>query len=269
MNVTIDSSTRINFLIGDPIAQVIGPTLLSQTMARRGYNGLMLPLHVAAKDLKQMLAGFDAIKNLDSVLITVPHKITCVEHCTSLSSRARKLGVVNVMRRDGNGGWHGDNFDGPGFVHGLRNRGHDIVGKTAFMAGAGGAGSSIAVSMLDCGLESITIIDRKKEVAEGLVKRLLEFYPGRVAHVEEHPDLSDFPIVINATSTGLRDGDPLPMDITTLKSGTLVADVITKPAVTPLMIEADRRGALTHSGTEMLDGQLELLYRFVTGEHVG
>lgn len=268
MNVTIDSSTRVHFLIGDPIAQVIGPTLISQKMASNGYNGVMLPLHVAVKDLEQTLAGFDTIRNLDSVLITVPHKIACVEHCTSLSSRAQKLGVVNVMRRDGNGGWHGDNFDGPGFVQGLKNSRHGIAGKRAFMAGAGGAGSSIAVSMLDNALESITIFDRKLDVAEALVNRLLKYYPARVTLVKEQPDLSGFAIVINATSMGLRDNDPLPMDLATLRGGTVVADVITKPAVTAFMIEAQKRGAISHSGTEMLDGQLELLYRFVTGEDV-
>ncbi|MDT6942430.1 shikimate dehydrogenase [Brucella pseudogrignonensis] len=268
MSTTIDSSTRVHFLIGDPIAQVIGPTLISERMSQNRYNGLMLPLHVAAEDLEQVLTGFDSIQNLDSVLITVPHKIACVANCTSLSSRAQKLGAINVMRRDGNGGWYGDNFDGPGFVHGLTNCGHDIKGKKAFMAGAGGAGSSIAVSMLDSGLDTLTIFDIKTEVAEGLVGRLLDFYPRRVVHAKEQPELSQFQIVINATSTGLRVGDPLPMSLETLKSGTLVADVITNPAVTPFMAAAEKLGAITHSGTEMLDGQLELLYRFVTGETV-
>ncbi|OWV93614.1 hypothetical protein ATY79_27135 [Rhizobium sp. R693] len=94
--------------------------------------------------------------------------------------------------------------------------------------------------MLDSGLDSITIFDRKTEVAAALVERLLDYYPGRVVRAKEQPDLSDFPIVINATSTGLRDGDPLPMNLRTLKAGTLVADVITKPAVTPFMAKAEK-----------------------------
>ncbi len=265
MEVSIDSATRIHFLIGDPIGQVIGPTLISQKMSNSGYNGIMLPLHVPASDLVAVLRGFDAIKNLESVLITVPHKIACVSHCSSLSSRAQKLGAVNVMRRDGMGGWHGDNFDGPGFVYGLRSKGHEVAGQRAFMAGAGGAGSSISVSLLDEGLESIAIYDRKPGVAASLVHRLLEFYPGRVVVCEETPDLSDFSIIINATSTGLYEGDPLPVDLTTAKRGSLVADVLTKPAVTPFMIDAEKRGCETHSGVAMLEGQLELIYRFAIG----
>jgi shikimate dehydrogenase len=31
-----------------------------------------------------------------------------------------KLGVVNIMRRNSDGTWHGDNFDGPGFVKGWK-----------------------------------------------------------------------------------------------------------------------------------------------------
>lgn len=88
MELTVDSSTRTHFLIGDPIAQVIGPTLISQKMSNAGFNGVMLPLHVSETDLPAVLQGFNGIQNLDSVLITVPHKIACVSHCSSLSSRA-------------------------------------------------------------------------------------------------------------------------------------------------------------------------------------
>jgi hypothetical protein len=33
---------------------------------------------------------------------------------------------------------------------------------------------------------------------------------------------------------GMRDGDPYPVDVTRLKPGTVVGDVVTKPAVPPL-----------------------------------
>jgi hypothetical protein len=69
-----------------------------------------------------VLAGFNGTKNVDSVLITIPHKAACVAHCSSLSSRA-EIGVVNIMRRKPDGGRHGDNFDGPGFVKALRTVG--------------------------------------------------------------------------------------------------------------------------------------------------
>lgn len=263
MEFTLDSATRIHFLVGDPIAQVIGPTMLSEMMAASGVNGLMLPLHVSRHALPGVLKAFDDIQNLDSVLITVPHKIATVAHCSSLSPRASKLGVVNVIRRDGKGGWYGDNFDGPGFVKGLENKGHIVAGKRAYMAGAGGAGASIAVSLLDAGLDHITIFDPKEEALAGLLSLLEKHYAGR-AGAQPGP-LSGFDIVINATSLGLRSGDALPVDLSGVKPGTLVADVITKPAVTPFMEHALSLGCLVHSGTEMLEGQIQLLFEFIQG----
>ncbi|ANL51041.1 shikimate 5-dehydrogenase protein (plasmid) [Rhizobium phaseoli] len=267
MELTVDSSTRIHFLIGDPIAQVIGPTLISQKMADGGYNGVMLPLHVSKVDLPAVLAGFNGIQNLDSVLITVPHKVSCVSHCSSLSSRAEKLGAVNIMRRKQDGTWHGDNFDGPGFIRGLENHGHSVSGKKVYMAGAGGAGSSISVSLLDAGAESVTIYDKNVSTAHKLLGSLEQHYPGRVS-VTAPRSVAAFDIVVNATSAGLREGDPLPVDLTDVRVGTLVADVITKPAVTPFMRDALARGCLVTSGTDMLDGQIDLLYRFVIGEEI-
>ncbi|OWV98812.1 shikimate dehydrogenase [Rhizobium sp. R693] len=267
MELTVDSGTRIHFLIGDPIAQVIGPTLISQKMSDAGFNGVMLPLHVSKADLPVVLQGFNGIQNLDSVLITVPHKIACVSHCSSLSSRAEKLGVVNIMRKKSDGTWHGDNFDGPGFVKGLENHGHVVSGKKVYMAGAGGAGSSIAVSLLDSGVQSVTIHDKNDTTLATLCESLDRFYPGRVK--PSSPQMVvDFDIVVNATSIGLREGDPLPIDLDGVRPGTLVADVMTKPAVTPFMKDALRRGCVVTSGTDMLDGQIDLLFRFVSGEDI-
>lgn len=267
MELTVNSSTRIHFLIGDPIAQVIGPTLISQKMSDAGFNGVMLPLHVSKADLPAVLQGFNGIQNLDSVLITVPHKIACVSHCSSLSSRAEKLGVVNIMRRKPDGTWHGDNFDGPGFVKGLENHGHVVSAKKAYMAGAGGAGSSIAVSLLDAGVQSVTIYDKNETTLAKLCASLDRFYPGRV-NPSSPQTVADFDIVVNATSIGLREGDPLPVDLDGVRPGTLVADVMTKPAVTPFMKDALERGCVVTSGTDMLDGQIDLLFRFVIGEDI-
>ena len=41
---------------------------------------------------------------------------------------------------------------------------------------------------------------------------------------------------------GMRDGDPYPVDVTRLKPGTVVGDVVTKPAVPPLIAAARAAG---------------------------
>jgi shikimate dehydrogenase len=65
--------------------------------------------------------------------------------CHKLTDTARLIGSVNAMRFDhGKGWWIGGNFDGDGFVAGLRDRSHSLAGKRVLQIGAGGAGKAMA-----------------------------------------------------------------------------------------------------------------------------
>ena len=69
-------------------------------------------------------------------------------------------------------------------------------------------------------------------------------------------------IVINATDSGLHEGDPLPLDAQALEAGTIVCDIIMKPRETALLRIAGERNCRLHHGRNMLDGQMELFWSF-------
>src|SRR5438105_4912750 len=48
-------------------------------------------------------------------------------------------------------------------------------------------------------------------------------------------DPAGFGLVVNATPAGMRPADPLPVDVARLESSAVVADLITRPAMTPLL----------------------------------
>ena len=64
-------------------------------------------------------------------------------------------------------------------------------------------------------------------------------------------DPAGYGIVANATPMGMREGDPLPVDVDRLKPDTFVGDVITKPAVSPLIAAARQAGCGTSTGGDM------------------
>ena len=64
-------------------------------------------------------------------------------------------------------------------------------------------------------------------------------------------DSAGYGIVANATPMGMREGDPLPVDVDRLKPDTFVGDVITKPAVSPLIAAARQAGCGTSTGGDM------------------
>ncbi|MBR1175217.1 shikimate dehydrogenase [Bradyrhizobium sp. KB893862 SZCCT0404] len=257
----LTGKTRIHTLIGSPIAQVLAPGWLTERMKAADYDGLLVPLHIEKGNLDTALPVLKAMPNIDSILITLPHKFGAIAHCDRLSGRARLLGAINAMRREEDGRWFGDNFDGAGLAAGVKKAGHAIKGKSVFMVGAGGAGSSIAVSMLEEGAHHLTFHDINTINQGMLFEKLSSAYPGKVSIGSVVPAGCD--IVVNATSAGLEKGDPLPIDVCQLAPHMVVADVITDPIPTRLLAEASKIGCATRDGTHMLDGQIELLFSFM------
>lgn len=58
-------------------------------------------------------------------------------------------------------------------------------------------------------------------------------------------------LVCNATPLGMRPGDPDPVQVARLDVGTFVGDVVTVPAVPPLIRAARERGCATSTGSDM------------------
>jgi shikimate dehydrogenase len=79
------------------------------------------------------------------------------------------------------------------------------------------------------------------------------------------PDPSGYGLIVNATPIGMSANDPLPVDDTRIDRDTFVADLITRPAVTPLLEAARGRGARTLTGEDMFTPQKKILADFLLG----
>ena len=78
-------------------------------------------------------------------------------------------------------------------------------------------------------------------------------------------DPSGHDLVVNATSLGLRPGDPLPLDVSQLTPRQTVAEIIMDPVQTALLIEARSRGCRVHEGAPMLASQIPHMAAFMLG----
>ena len=79
-------------------------------------------------------------------------------------------------------------------------------------------------------------------------------------------DPQGFDLVINATPAGMRPGDDLPVLVERLSQACFVGDVVTQPALTPLLQAAQSRGCATLSGIGMFEAVRELMVAFYLGE---
>jgi shikimate 5-dehydrogenase len=147
----LSGATRLFPIIGDPIKYVESPVRLTSTFEERDYNGICVPMQVAADDVDAVMAGLTAARNVDGILVTMPHKFTAFAHCATSSARAKMLGVVSVIRRNPDGTWHGDMLDGLAFVRAQKDHGAEPEGARVLLVGAGGAGSAIVIACLKLG----------------------------------------------------------------------------------------------------------------------
>ena len=261
MSEPLSGATRVHFIVGDPIAQVKSPAGVTQAFQDHGRNACCVPAHVAPQDLAAWLAGVSLAKNVDGIIVTVPHKFASFGLCASTSERAAFLHTVNTMRRNPDGSWHGDMFDGLGFVSAMHDNGCDPTGKKALLVGAGGAGSAIAHALVMAGVRELAIYDEDATRRSTLIERLAGL--GKCPVTSGSADPTGFDLVLNATPVGMREGDPLPVQADKITSALFVGCVITQPAITPLIAAARAKGCQTLTGAHMFGRVRDLMVEFL------
>ncbi|WP_210583629.1 shikimate dehydrogenase [Streptomyces sp. GESEQ-35] len=252
---SIQGTTRLYAVLGDPVAQVQAPALMNPVLAGLGVDAVVVPVHAPPQHLEQIVRGLKRVANLDGMFVTVPHKAAVRRLADRCATTVDIVGSANVLRREADGSWLAENFDGFGFVAGLVGAGHEPGGSRAALVGVGGAGSAIAAALLAAGVDRLFVYDTDTVKLTALAARLDAQWPGRV-HTLSGPHLQGVDLAVNATPLGLRPDDALPFPLDSLPSGALVADIIMKPRETRLLREAAARGLRIHHGIHMLEGQL-------------
>jgi shikimate dehydrogenase len=254
----ITGRTGILFILADPVAHVVGSHRLNERFAADGLDVAVSPLHVRGADLPVVIDALRRMHNVRGFGITIPHKIDVVGLLDATTARAARIGAVNFVRRDDDGRLTGDNLDGQGFVDGLRRGGIHLRGRRVLQLGAGGAGRAVAFGVAEAGARELVIHNRTRERAERLAADVAAAHPACTTSAGPD-DPRGFDLVVNTTSMGMHEEDPLPLDVRQLDSGTDVAEIIMTPTITPLLAAAQQRGCRTSLGASMLDEQYILV----------
>ncbi len=249
MTHPLNGASRVHFIVGDPITQVKSPGGVTEAFHAMGLNAYVMPAHVTPADLSTWVAGVSLTRNLDSIIVTVPHKFAARSLCATATDRAAFVGAVNVMRRNPDGSWQGDMCDGLGFISAMRKNGGEPLGKRALLVGAGGAGSAIAHALVVNGVRQLAIHDEDGVRRKALIDRLQAL--GQCEVVSGTPDPTGFDLVLNATPVGMKPADPYPIEVAQLTASMFVGCVITAPAITPLIAAAREKGCSTSTGADM------------------
>ncbi|NEA46093.1 shikimate dehydrogenase, partial [Streptomyces sp. SID10815] len=125
----IGGSTRLYAVLGHPVSQVRAPGMMNRLFAELDADAVLFPVLVAPGDLGEVVRGLRRIGNLDGLLVTIPHKVDVCRYADAVSEAATLAGSANALRREPDGSWTAENFDGAGFVRGLRAAGIDPAGR--------------------------------------------------------------------------------------------------------------------------------------------
>ena len=250
--------TTIFGIVGDPVAQVRSPDVFNTLFRDRGIDAIMVPMHVTPDHFESAVEGLRRIGNLGGLVITVPHKFAAARLLSDASHRVRITGAANAIRPTDTG-WAGDLYDGEGFAIGVEANHGSVAGKRCAIVGAGGAGTAIALSLIDRRVAEIRIWDVDRPRADALRDRLAAFasMPVIVEQPSQHDD-----IAINASSAGMSASDHLPFEPASLRRDTLICEAVMKPPKTRLLTIAESLGHPIQEGRHMLDHQVNAIWDF-------
>jgi shikimate dehydrogenase len=253
--------TRLFPIFGDPVIYARSPEWLTLGFAARGHNAMCVPMEVPEAALTAAMAGFDVTRNIDGLLVTMPHKFAAFRYCATFSTRSEAFSAVSVMRRNADGSWHGDMLDGLAFVKAQKDAGAQVDGAKCLLLGVGGAGSAIAMALLEAGVRDLVVHDINGPRADALVALLGQRFPGRIRI--GRPDPEGCAMVCNATPLGMAEGDPLPLDAGLLTGAMFVGDVIAGHGLTPFLAAAEKAGCSTANGDQMVVAVQEMMLDFM------
>jgi shikimate dehydrogenase len=258
---SITGSTRVFYILGDPVAQVRAPEVYNRLFEQHGLDAVLVPLKLPAAALPGFLEHGMRAENIGGFWATIPHKPALAALLEPSDPVAAIAGAVNAVKRHAGGRLEAALFDGIGFVKGLDHFGIGVQGRRVLVVGAGGGGHAVAAAIAQRGPAVLAVFNRTRARARGLVDRL-QAIAGRVAVVADSSDPAGFDLIVNCTSQGLKPDDALPFDPARVDAGAAVVDIIMSKVPTPLLRACRARGLKAEAGFEMLVQQVPEYLRF-------
>ena len=267
----IDGNTRIYGIFGWPISHTASPAMHNAAFRHSGINSVYVPFHVPPGDIKRAIKSIIPL-GISGVNITVPYKETAFKLVDETSRESQLIGAVNTIVVQGDK-LIGHNTDAQGFLRSLKYDGRtNPYRKNVVLLGSGGAARAVAVQLAMTNVKSLCIVNRTFSRAIRLARYIKRHFPNikispaylKSKAINEALESAD--ILINATTCGMKRGDPLLVDHSLLHPGIVVYDLIYKPQETKLITEAKQMGLKTVNGFGMLLYQGAAAFEIWTGK---
>ncbi|MEN3014006.1 MAG: shikimate dehydrogenase [Endomicrobiia bacterium] len=217
----IDAKTKLLGIIGYPIGHSLSPVLHSMLAKKYGLNYVYLAFEVSPsmfKNIKEAILTF----NICGLNVTVPYKEKIMLYIDEIESLAKNIGAVNTIVNKDNK-LIGYNTDIYGFIKSIEKI--NINNETAFVIGCGGVSKAIICGLDQLGVQKVYVYDIVAEKMSFLKDKFGKYVvPVKKNDIEKITKIAK--IIINATPLGMKENDPLPIDLELITKDHIVYDVV-------------------------------------------
>jgi len=230
-------------VIGNPIDHSLSPKLHNYWIKKNNIDAVYDKKEINEDEIKDIITEVRNGK-IDGINVTVPFKKSVIPFLDQLTPIADEAQSVNTIYKENNK-VIGHNTDTGGFELGLRRINYDIKKKKIFILGAGGVVSSIILALKKMKAFKIILSNRTKQKAEDLKKIYSDL------EIIDWGQITDFDMIINATSLGLKNNDKIQLDLSKVGKGKLFYDLIYNPTKTNFLLEGEKKGNQIENGKMM------------------
>tara|TARA_B100000029_G_scaffold514658_1_gene618305 strand:- start:1009 stop:1791 length:783 start_codon:yes stop_codon:yes gene_type:complete len=240
-------------VIGNPIDHSLSPKLHNYWIKENNISAIYDKKKLNENDIKDIILEIKK-EEINGINVTVPFKKTVIQFLDQLSPAAKESQSVNTIFKKDNK-IIGDNTDIYGFEQALKHINYNVINKKVFILGAGGVVPSIIIALKRLGVKKIALSNRTKEKAENLKKIHFDL------EVVTWGENTDFDMIVNATSLGLKSQDKIKLDFSNMKANKFFYDVIYNPNKTNFLLEGEKLGNKIENGKMMFIYQAQLSFK--------
>ena len=239
-------------VIGNPIDHTLSPKLHNYWIKKNNIDAIYEKQKLEEGDLKNLIFQVKD-KKIHGINVTVPFKKSVIPFLEELTIEAKKTQSVNTIYLENNK-VKGHNTDIGGFETSIYKLKVNLTNKKILILGAGGVVPSIIYALTKMNVSKITLSNRTKEKAENLKNIFKDI------NIIEWGKLSDFDMIINATSLGLKKEDKLNFNFSLIKKNKFFYDVIYNPIETNFLKTGKNLGNIAINGKLMFIYQAFLAF---------
>jgi shikimate dehydrogenase len=234
-------------VIGNPIEHSLSPILHNYWIKSNGIDAIYEKQKLNENELERLISKVKQ-KTISGINVTIPFKKIVIPYLDKLSIEAQNTQSVNTIYLKDNK-IIGHNTDIIGFETSIKESKYNLNNKEVLILGAGGVVPSIIFALIKMKVSKIKICNRTKEKAENLKKLYKNI------EIIEWGKLSNFDMIINATSLGLKKKDNLNLDFSSISGNKFFYDVIYNPSETNFL----KTGR--EMGNKILNGKLMFIHQ--------